>query len=100
MKTYLAFAVVLLFINLIYSAPAPELKKEFYNLDDAEELFKTFVKDYNKTYEGEEYQRRYNNFVENLKFINEHNASNSTFSVGLNKFADLGKDESPGKGLH
>ncbi|PWA92500.1 Cysteine peptidase, asparagine active site-containing protein [Artemisia annua] len=48
-----------------------------------------------KTYNAlGEKERRFQIFNENLKFIDEHNASgNLTYKVGLNRFADLTNEE-------
>lgn len=50
----------------------------------------THSKSYNSSSEKEE---RYKIFKENLRFINEHNAGNHSFRVGLNVFADLTNEE-------
>jgi len=38
-------------------------------------------------------EKRFQIFKDNLKFIDEHNAENRTYKVGLNRFADLSNDE-------
>merc|ERR1711973_149393 len=65
------------------------------NLDSEWEKFKT---KYGKTLlTGEEHDARKNIFANNLKFIEKHNAEHAlclhTFTVGINKFADLTNEE-------
>ncbi|KAG2400538.1 Cysteine proteinase [Vigna angularis] len=38
-------------------------------------------------------EKRFQIFKDNLKFIDDHNAENRTYKVGLNRFADLNNDE-------
>jgi len=38
-------------------------------------------------------EKRFQIFKDNLKFIDDHNAENRTYKVGLNRFADLSSDE-------
>ncbi|XP_027356953.1 low-temperature-induced cysteine proteinase-like [Abrus precatorius] len=40
-----------------------------------------------------EKEKRFEIFKDNLKFIDEHNAENRTYKVGLNRFADLSNEE-------
>ncbi|RDX80695.1 Cysteine proteinase RD21A, partial [Mucuna pruriens] len=40
-----------------------------------------------------EKDKRFQIFKDNLNFINEHNAENRTYKVGLNRFADLSNHE-------
>ncbi|CAL5204696.1 unnamed protein product [Lathyrus oleraceus] len=40
-----------------------------------------------------ENEKRFEIFKDNLKFIDEHNAENRTYKVGLNRFADLSNEE-------
>lgn len=40
-----------------------------------------------------ERERRFEIFKDNLRFIEEHNAVNRTYKVGLNRFADLTNEE-------
>ncbi|KAK7351625.1 hypothetical protein VNO77_11209 [Canavalia gladiata] len=40
-----------------------------------------------------EKEKRFEIFKDNLKFIDEHNAENRTYTVGLNRFADLSNEE-------
>ncbi|XP_039131864.1 zingipain-2-like [Dioscorea cayenensis subsp. rotundata] len=47
-------------------------------------------KNYNDLFEKD---KRYEIFKDNLKFIDEHNAGNHSFTLGLNVFADLTNEE-------
>lgn len=40
-----------------------------------------------------EKEKRFETFKDNLRFIDEHNAENRTYKVGLNRFADLSNEE-------
>jgi hypothetical protein len=71
-----------------------DAKKPYYDEKDAPELFRKFIEDFNKQYKDEEeYNKRYQNFVKNLKDINKLNTEeDATFDI--NMFADLGEGES------
>lgn len=69
--------------------------KPFYDLKDAPELFKKFIKDYDKQYKDDaDYKKHYENFVENLKKINKLNKEEDGTTFDINLFADLGEGES------
>jgi cathepsin L len=55
------------------------------------ELFKVWHFLYEKKYtlDTQEARQRFANFKENLKIIREHNASESSYKLGLNKFSDM-----------
>jgi cathepsin L len=55
--------------------------------------FSLFMHEHHKSYDHEEFGRRYNIFKSNLDFINHHNKANKTFTVGMNKFGDLSLKE-------
>jgi len=55
--------------------------------------FTRFVAKYNKAYEHESFFTRYNVFKQNLDFITKHNQDNNTYTVAVNEFADLTKEE-------
>ena len=59
-------------------------------------LYEEWVLNNDKSYADEsEKAKRFEIFKENLRFIDDHNrpGNNHTYSVGLNKFADLNDDE-------
>jgi hypothetical protein len=57
-------------------------------------LFYQFLTAFNKTYNENDFNARFSIFVDNYKFIDQMNQdANLTFSLGVNKFADLTSDE-------
>ncbi|KAM0933932.1 putative actinidain [Dioscorea sansibarensis] len=57
-------------------------------------IFEGWVNKHSKSYNSSsEKEERYKIFKDNLRFINEHNAGNHSFRVGLNVFADLTNEE-------
>ncbi|CAA7037456.1 unnamed protein product [Microthlaspi erraticum] len=54
-------------------------------------LFKTWMSKHGKIYTNAlgEKEQRFQNFKENLRFIDQHNAKNLTYKLGLTRFADL-----------
>uniref|UniRef100_A0A8C1JUN7 Pro-cathepsin H n=1 Tax=Cyprinus carpio TaxID=7962 RepID=A0A8C1JUN7_CYPCA len=54
-----------------------------------EYLFKSWMSQYNKKYEINEYYQRLQIFLDNKKKIERHNAGNHKFSMGLNQFSDM-----------
>lgn len=56
-----------------------------------------FKKTYEKEYDSDEEKKRFKCFEDNVKKITDHNekydAGQSTFRMGLNKFADYTSDE-------
>ncbi|XP_075973584.1 uncharacterized protein LOC142974898 [Anticarsia gemmatalis] len=74
-----------------YGSPVspPPLHKEYYDVNDAPNLFEKFVKDYNKVYKDEaDRQVHYEAFVNNLKHINKSNADFPLTAFGVNMFSD------------
>ncbi|KAI8436037.1 hypothetical protein MSG28_004164 [Choristoneura fumiferana] len=69
--------------------------KPFYDIKDGPELFKKFIKDYDKQYKDDnDYKIHFENFVENLKKINKLNKEEDGTTFDINLFADLGEGES------
>jgi cathepsin L len=56
---------------------------------DYEGQFKTFLKSFNKVYEGDEIVHRFNVFKKNVDAINAHNEGNFEWKKGINQFTDL-----------
>jgi len=56
-------------------------------------LFTRWIAAHDKTYQHEEFFSRYNTFRANLDWINANNAANKSYTVTLNKFADLSTKE-------
>ncbi|XP_073309877.1 cysteine proteinase mucunain isoform X2 [Primulina huaijiensis] len=73
-----------------YIANNPNLRSE----NHVRTLYEWWLAKHGKTYNGlGEKDKRFDIFKDNLKFINEHNAGNRTYEVGLNRFADLSNEE-------
>jgi len=56
-------------------------------------LFTRWVAANDKTYQHEEFFSRFNTFKANLDWINANNAMNHSYTVGINKFADMSTEE-------
>jgi cathepsin L len=67
------------------SAPLGEEQYQF--------LFTKWMEQHGKSYHHDSFFRRYQTFKANLDKINEHNAGDSTFSMGMNAFGDLTAEE-------
>jgi len=65
------------------------------SVDYSRQEFKKFQEKYGKSYSPEEESLRFQIFAENLAFINSHNAQipKPSFTVAVNKFADLSNEE-------
>jgi len=55
--------------------------------------FADFVRTYNKVYPANELASRHAIFTENLRVIDETNAQNLSYTLGVNEFSDLSWDE-------
>jgi C1A family cysteine protease len=55
--------------------------------------FTQFITQYNREYAHDSFFYRYNVFKQNLDLINNHNALNSSYRMGLNAFADMTAEE-------
>lgn len=66
-----------------------------YMSQPTKELFKVYHFIFEKGYSlnSEEAIKRYKIFKNSLTFINEHNSKNYSWTVGLNKFSDMTKEE-------
>jgi cathepsin L len=58
-----------------------------------ESVFEQWVQEHRKVYDEQEVLYRYRIFKQNLDFIDEFNSEKHSFTVGLNKFADLSNSE-------
>ncbi|TKY75032.1 Cysteine proteinase RD21a [Spatholobus suberectus] len=57
-------------------------------------VYEQWLVEHGKVYNAlSEKEKRFQIFKDNLKFIDEHNAENRTYKVGLNRFADLSNEE-------
>lgn len=66
-----------------------------FQLKDAPELYKDFAKRYHRTFKSEyDYNQRYLNFVQTLRYINSINTQSDTQQKVLpNQYADYSDDE-------
>jgi len=55
--------------------------------------FVEWMQKYHRVYDEKELLFRYNIFADNAEFVEKHNAQNLSYTVALNQFADLSKDE-------
>jgi C1A family cysteine protease len=63
-------------------------------LTPEEKLFISHVQKYQKKYEGADaFFKRFHIFKENLAYIQSENAKNNSYTLGLNEFADMTKEE-------
>lgn len=67
--------------------------QRYYNIRKAPEFYREYLIKYNKTYEPQEYQKRFRNFVRTLETINRINSNPAAKIVGPNKFADFSEAE-------
>ncbi|XP_063532772.1 procathepsin L-like [Cydia strobilella] len=72
---------------------AVSLEKPYYELNDAENLFRDFVKQHGKKYDRKEYSERLEFFKETLKDINWRNEMFPNTVFAVNHFADLRPEE-------
>lgn len=55
--------------------------------------FEEFVAEYQKVYEGDDYEHRREIFEENLRQINAINSEGRSYTLGINEFADISRAE-------
>jgi C1A family cysteine protease len=58
-----------------------------------QEEFVAYVKEFSKVYTSEELFTRFQNFNDNKKIIDEHNAKGLSWQMGVNQFTDLTQQE-------
>jgi len=72
---------------LSVATAAPYLEAEY------QYMFTKWMTQNEKNYEIEDFFHRYSIFKDNLNFVDEHNAQNHSYTVGINEFADLTTEE-------
>jgi len=85
------FALLGFCVALSYSA-----RIDFYHeVEENEELFRTWMNNHGKNYNEEEFQYRLKIFSQNRERVLKHNNKipKSSYTLGLNKFADLTSEE-------
>ncbi|XP_064525438.1 pro-cathepsin H [Pseudopipra pipra] len=60
---------------------------------EEEQLFKAWMQQFGRRYSPDEYPRRLRIFVDNKRLIDEHNAGNHSYQMGLNQFSDMTNEE-------
>jgi C1A family cysteine protease len=62
--------------------------------EEVKDIYELWIEEHDKVYNSlVEYEKRFEIFKDNLKFIDEHNSENHTYKVGLTPFADLTNEE-------
>jgi len=51
--------------------------------------FLNFIKTYQRTYQPNQLETRFQNFVQNLRIIEETNAQNLSYTLGVNEYSDM-----------
>ncbi|KAH7672353.1 Actinidain protein [Dioscorea alata] len=79
-----------LFIFPFFASSSVPIRSEY----EVSLLFEGWLVTLNKSYkDSSEKQKRYEIFKDNLRYIDERNAGNHTFTLGLNVFADITLEE-------
>lgn len=55
--------------------------------------YNKFLREYNKKYNNKEREERYLNYVNNMKYIEKVNSENRGYTLAMNSFGDLSKEE-------
>ncbi len=72
------------FCCIVISLLASHVSEDYYRNE-----FVKFAHTYNRVYASEEFEQKFYNFKTNLDLIEETNAANKGFTLGMNKFGDL-----------
>lgn len=93
MENYIVLAVFLLYPSLPVSSGKDT--SFVFDLKDAPALYKDFAKRYQRKFKSEfDYNQRYINFVQTLRYINGINSQADTLQKVLpNQYADFSDDE-------
>ncbi|XP_052190208.1 cysteine proteinase mucunain-like [Diospyros lotus] len=93
---------ILLFLQLLVLSSAMDMSIISYGQsagvgrtdEEVMAMYEAWLVKHGKVYNAlGEKDRRFEIFKDNLRFIDEHNAENRTYRVGLNRFADLTNEE-------
>jgi len=60
-----------------------------YSEQESQEAFTKWMVKFEKSYAPEEFFYRYETFKANMDYVDAHNAKNSSYTLGLNQFADM-----------
>ena len=65
-----------------------------YSSDNHWNLFQNFISKFEKKYDSlAVFEKRFEIFKENVKFIHEHNSQDKTYKLGINQYTDLTNEE-------
>jgi C1A family cysteine protease len=81
-------AVVVLLLGLVAVSALPRLDESEYRTQ-----FAAWVKKNNKQYETGHIFAKFATFKENVELIRRHNAGNHSYTMGVNLFADMNREE-------
>lgn len=71
-----------------------ESKSSWRTDEEVMSIYEGWLAKHGKAYNGlGEKERRFQIFKDNLRYIDDHNAKNLSYKLGLNRFADLSNDE-------
>ncbi|XP_047995058.1 probable cysteine protease RD21C [Leguminivora glycinivorella] len=92
MKTVILTISSLALFSVLVSAQGPIIP--IYDISEARSLFDKFILEHKKEYSGtDEYNKRYDVFVKNLKTINQINSNDPTTVADINEVADCTDEE-------
>jgi C1A family cysteine protease len=74
----------LLALLLVVAVSAARLRESEYQQE-----FQAFITRYSKSYDTNDFFHRFAVFKDNLDYINEENAMNKTYTLGVNEYSDL-----------
>ncbi|XP_073941135.1 cysteine proteinase 1-like [Choristoneura fumiferana] len=86
-------AAVYLATNVASAATVPQYEKVYYDLENADVLFKEYLKIHNKHYSAQEYPKRLETFKQSLREINIRNEVFSQTVFAPTVFSDLTQEE-------
>jgi|688.fasta_scaffold125433_4 C1A family cysteine protease len=86
-------ALALFALNTLQTLPVVSAGTYKTTIRPAIVEFNDFTTRYNKTYDTDEYDLRYDIFRNNLERIREHNRGNYSWKMGVNAFTDLTAEE-------
>ncbi|KAG7546451.1 Papain-like cysteine peptidase superfamily [Arabidopsis suecica] len=93
---HVCMTILFLLIIFVLSAPSSAMDLPFTSGDHRSNeevglIFHMWMSKHGKTYTNAlgEKEQRFQNFKDNLRFIDQHNAKNLSYQLGLTRFADL-----------
>ncbi|KAI8427478.1 hypothetical protein MSG28_002011 [Choristoneura fumiferana] len=89
----ITLAAVYLATNVASAATVPQYEKVYYDLENADVLFKEYLEIHNKHYSAQEYPKRLETFKQSLREINIRNEVFSQTVFAPTVFSDLTQEE-------